>query len=197
MVKRSLLVSQLRSKDCPKSTISLKYPAEHLNRSKEAACACMGLLGRSSLSVSFAIAPAAWDNQTSAQAVIYHHIIIPHMAFWLPVGQGPVLLLQRFPSWCDFMPRVSQVLFPARHVWTNLSLVSLQSVGYASLHRSAPCSTGRLCVALIAQSAGVGASPPRNNQALYVLYRSLPLPVLCSYEQLHKANVSTPNLGTH
>lgn len=58
MVKRSLLVSQLHSKDCPKPAISLEYPAEHLNCSKDAR-ACLGLSGRSSFSVSFAITPDA------------------------------------------------------------------------------------------------------------------------------------------
>lgn len=154
MVKRSPFVSQLCSKDCLKTTISLEYPAEHLNCSKEAAHACVGPLERSSLSVSFAMAPdAACLGQPNLSPVSnYHHIIISHKAFWLSLGQAPVFLLQRFPSWCDFMPRVHQVSLPTHslsHVWTNLPLTSVQDAGYASLHHSAPCSTGRLCVALI------------------------------------------------
>lgn len=53
---------------------------------------------------------SAWDNQTPAQPVVYHHVIIHHMAFGLSVGKAPVLL-QRFPSWSDFM-RGSARFFP-------------------------------------------------------------------------------------
>lgn len=74
---------------------------------------------------------SAWDNQTSAQSVIQHHSIIPHTAFWLSVGRTPVLLLPRFPSGCDFTPRVCQVCFPTQplsHVWMSPPLVSLQDL---------------------------------------------------------------------
>lgn len=47
-----------------------------------------------------------WDNQTLAQTVIYHHVVIPFMAFGYLLVK--TLFFSSFSSWYDFMPRVSQ-----------------------------------------------------------------------------------------